>query len=85
MKEVSYGFLYQNDDVFHFSHPTTFDEIEVPRSKILANAIPFLESGSKVRVRFYEDDVVLVSLQSKNIQCTIKEIISMGENNSKGC
>lgn len=84
LKEVGYQFLYEANEVFHFTHPETFEEIEAPKNLVDVNAIPYMDAGVKVRIKFFEDQPVIVYLASKSVTVTVKDIASMGESSGKG-
>jgi translation elongation factor P/translation initiation factor 5A len=83
LKDLNAEFLYESDGVFHFSLPQTYEEIEVAKGKVDVIAIPFLTTGTRVRIRCLDEEAIIVKLASKSVPCVVKELLSATDN-SKG-
>lgn len=61
LDQIEYQYLYAEDDLLHFMHPETFEQITLP-ADIVGEQLPFLKDGMVVMAEFYENDPISVAL-----------------------
>lgn len=64
-------FLYGNDDMLTFMDSETYEQIELP-ADILGDRRPFLQDGMTVKIEYYGEEAINISLPQKVI-CKVVE------------
>ena len=64
VEKVGMQFLYANGDNFVFMNTETYDQVEVPGSK-LENEKRFLKEGIEIKLDYYEGELLGVTLPEK--------------------
>ena len=71
-------YLYANGDNFVFMNTTTYDQVEVPASK-LENEKKYIKEGLEITIDYYEGEILGITLP-ENHSNTLEEI---GDNEGK--
>ncbi len=61
LEQMDYQFLFADDDLLHFMHQESYEQITLP-ADILGERLPFLQDGMTVVVESYEGDPISVEL-----------------------
>ena len=64
-------FLYASDDLLVFMDTQTYEQVELPNS-VLGDRLAFLQDGMTVRIEYYEQEPLSVSLPEK-VACVVAE------------
>jgi elongation factor P len=61
VEAVSMEYSYTDGDMLYFMHPTTFDQVGVPR-RMVGNYEKFLESGAMLKVEYFGEEPIDVQV-----------------------
>ena len=71
LEQKDQQFLYENDDMLVFMDMETYDQIEL-QSDLLGERRPFLQDGMMVKIEYFGDEALNVSVPQK-VTCVVKE------------
>lgn len=71
LEQKDQQFLFEADDMLTFMDSQTFDQIELP-ADILGDRRPFLQDGMVVKIEYYEEEALNVTLPAR-VTCTVAE------------
>ena len=71
LEQKEQQFLYEAGNALIFMDLETYEQIELP-TEILGERRPFLQDGMTVKIEYYEEEALNVSLPEK-VRCFIKE------------
>lgn len=71
LEQKDQQFLYENDGMLVFMDSETFEQIELS-TEILGDRRPFLQDGMSVKIEYYEEEALSLSLPEK-VTCKIAE------------
>jgi|TARA_B100001093_G_C26699593_1_gene958449 elongation factor P len=69
LEEVSFNFLYENENNYFFMNPKSFEQIEV-KKELVGEKGKLLTENLEVRVNFYNDSPISVDLPNQ-VNCKI--------------
>lgn len=71
LEQKDQQFLYETDNMLHFMDSETFDQVALP-ADILGDRRPFLQDGMVVKIEYYEEEALNVTLPQR-VTCTVAE------------
>ena len=71
LEQKDQQFLFEADDMLTFMDSETFDQIALP-ADILGDRRPFLQDGMVVKIEYYEEEALNVTLPQR-VTCTVAE------------
>jgi elongation factor P len=71
LEQKDQQFLFEADDMLTFMDSVTYDQIALP-ADILGDRRPFLQDGMVVKIEYYEDEALNVTLPAR-VTCTVSE------------
>ena len=71
LEQKDQQFLFEADDMLTFMDSQTFDQIALP-ADILGDRRPFLQDGMVVKIEYYEEEALNVTLPQR-VTCTVSE------------
>lgn len=71
LEQKDQQFLYEADDMLTFMDSVTFDQIALP-ADILGDRRPFLQDGMVVKIEYYDDEALNVTLPAR-VTCNVAE------------
>lgn len=71
LEQKDQQFLFEADDMLTFMDSTTYDQIALP-ADILGDRRPFLQDGMVVKIEYYEEEALNVTLPTR-VTCKVVE------------
>jgi len=70
LEEISFNFLYEDENDYHFINQKTFEQINI-KKEIIGEKGKFLRENLEVKINYYEEKAISVELPNQ-VNCIIK-------------